>query len=534
VTLLADERTRDRAVAGRDASAPERTSRFRLPSLRGVVAGVAAAFVVLYIVVALLRLRYPYELEWIEGGMVNHVAQLRAGEPLYGPPSLGFTANIYTPLYFVVAAALSVFIGTGFVALRLVSFIASLVLLAALAKLAHRETGDRMAAVIAAGLFAACYRISGAWLDIAREDTLCLALLLWGVVVARDVRSPRRSVLAGVLMSLAFLTKQVALLPALAVGVFLLVSRRGRPSVISYFVTIAAGIGGVSLVLDRITDGWYGFYVWSLPAKHQVADGSYLGFFTEDLAPLLIAVAIGAVGLIALRRQRSDGFAFHAIVGGALVAASYSARLHTGGYDNVLLPVYAEVAVLFAIGVHQLLARPRRAWVGVLAVVACLLQFGNLIYDPAAQVPGRSDEALGDQTIAALRELPQPVYLPGHPWYLAEAGQPANAQSSAIGDVLRGGGTEGRKMAAELWNMVAARRYASIVVDSSVGYSYLPDNLCRYYEPAHPLLASGEVSYPITGTITGPAEVWLPRSAPDNRDCQAIGSWTVGPNGETQ
>jgi hypothetical protein len=133
-----------------------------------------------------------------------------------------------------------------------------------------------------------------------------------------------------------------------------------------------------------------------------------------------------------------------------------------------------------------------------------------------------------------LRQLPQPVYLPGHPWYLDEVGQPTNTQSASIGDVLRGGGAEGRQLAQTLWQLVADQHYRAIVVESAVGYSYLPDNLCRWYEPARPLLPSGEVSYPITGTITGPAEVWLPRAVPDNRDCQAVGSWTIGIDGRTQ
>ena len=183
-----------------------------------MIAVVAGMFILMYVVVALLRLRYPYELEWIEGGMVNHVAQLRSGQPLYGAPSLTFTPDIYTPLYFVVAAVVSIVAGTGFAALRIVSIVASLVLLGALAKLAHRETNDSVAALVAAGLFAACYRISGAWLDIAREDTLCIALLFCSLVVARDARTGRRGVAAGVLMSLSFLTKQVALLPAIGVG----------------------------------------------------------------------------------------------------------------------------------------------------------------------------------------------------------------------------------------------------------------------------------------------------------------------------
>src|SRR5581483_86673 len=265
----------------------------------------------------------------------------------------------------------------------------------------------------------------------------------------------RRAIGAGILLSLAFLTKQVALVPAVGVGMYLLAVRRGRSTVAAYAAAVAVGIAGTSLVFDRLSDGWYGFYVWRLPSEHAVATGSYLGFFTHDLLlPLAVALGIAAAGLVALHRRDRSAFWFHVLVGGALAAASYSARLHTGGYDNVLLPAYGEVAVLF----------------------------GRLVYDPAAQVPSRFDAEIGAETIAAIRALPQPVYLPGHPWYLEQAGLPAGAQSAAIGDVLRAGGPEARAMAGTLWDLVAARHFASIVVESDVGYSYLPDNLCRYYE----------------------------------------------------
>ena len=155
MSLLADGRTHDDIAVIPDAADGGRARRLHLPSAQTVVALVAGLFIVMYAVVALLRLRYPYELEWIEGGMVNHVAQIRAGHSLYGPPSVGFTPDIYTPLYYVVAAGVTFLAGIGFFSLRLVSLLASFALLGALAKLAHRETDSRAAALVAAGLFAA-------------------------------------------------------------------------------------------------------------------------------------------------------------------------------------------------------------------------------------------------------------------------------------------------------------------------------------------------------------------------------------------
>ena len=86
----------------------------------------------MYVVVALLRLRYPYELEWIEGGMVNHVAQLRSGQPLYGRTFGDLHAGHLHTAVLRRRRDRERVAGTGFVALRLVSIVASLVLLAAL------------------------------------------------------------------------------------------------------------------------------------------------------------------------------------------------------------------------------------------------------------------------------------------------------------------------------------------------------------------------------------------------------------------
>ena len=45
------------------------------------------------------RIDYPYDLEWMEGGMLAHGARVAAGEPLYVLPSADFIPFIYPPLY---------------------------------------------------------------------------------------------------------------------------------------------------------------------------------------------------------------------------------------------------------------------------------------------------------------------------------------------------------------------------------------------------------------------------------------------------
>src|SRR5690606_38202171 len=85
-----------------------------------------------------------------------------------------------------------------------------------------RESGSWFAGVTAAGLLAATYAITDGWPDLARVDSLLLALMLLCVVLVRFME--RRSGLwaAGFALFLAFGVKQVALglVPPLALYVF--------------------------------------------------------------------------------------------------------------------------------------------------------------------------------------------------------------------------------------------------------------------------------------------------------------------------
>ncbi|MGZ3453482.1 MAG: hypothetical protein ACXVEF_28010, partial [Polyangiales bacterium] len=63
--------------------------------MRALLAGVSVAFLVMFVVVAVIRSRYPYELEWMEGAMVDHVDRILQGKRLYVQPSIDFVPFIY-------------------------------------------------------------------------------------------------------------------------------------------------------------------------------------------------------------------------------------------------------------------------------------------------------------------------------------------------------------------------------------------------------------------------------------------------------
>ena len=94
----------------------------------------------------------------------------------------------YPPLYYWAGGALVHVFGDSFAPLRALSFAASIACGALLYLLVHGMTGRRAAGVLAAGLFFATYRLAGAWFDLARTDSLHLALVLGcrGVVDLRE------------------------------------------------------------------------------------------------------------------------------------------------------------------------------------------------------------------------------------------------------------------------------------------------------------------------------------------------------------
>ncbi len=316
-------------------------------------------------------------------------------------------------------------------------------------------------------------------------------------------------------LAAAFLTKQSALVPIAAAVPFLW--RRGRSLAVVYTATVGVILAGTTLWFNHATDGWYSQYVLRLAGQHAIATNEYLGFFTHDLfRPLAVMLIVAAVGLLAYRR--GDQGWFWIPVTGGLLFASYTARLHSGGYDNVLLPGYAGVAMATGLGLHAL-TRPavleQRRWVSRVLVAGVLVTFLTLIYVPWHQLPSASTNQAGNRLVADLARLPQPVYLPSQSWLLdvARPGTPTTSQAAALEDLLRGHlRGSNRWLARDLRTDIGEQRFATVVVDSPGAYSYLPKNFntayCRLYTLPH-----RDQLEPVTGTRTAPAAVWVPRTA---------------------
>ena len=481
--------------------------------LRVVTLAGAVLFPVACLAVALLRMGHPFELEWMEGGTLQHVQRVRAGQPLYVEPSLAFVPFIYAPLYYHASAASAALLGDGFAPLRLVSLLASVGAWALVAGIVRRETRDREAAVLAACVLAGTYAESGTFFDLARADGLHLLLLLAAVAVARFRTSAVAAVACAALLVLACLTKQPALLAAPALAV--VHARRGRRQGIAFVAAFLVVLATAVALLDALHHGWFLFYVYGLSGQGPIKRVLVTFWARDVLSPLSIAALATVAGLWSRRaRVGVRDAADWAWLLAALFTPAWASRFNVGSDVNVLMPMHAALAVGLGLAWHELRLRldtlpaDHRAPAATMAWLVCLAQFARLVYAPTALVPRRADREAGQAFVRSLAELPRPVFLPNHPYLLERAGLPAHAHQVGINQILNGAPSAWRdRLAAEQRGAIRDRRYGAIVLD---GWFWFKDDVERCYRPLGPAVPDASAFWPVAGARLRPGTVYLP------------------------
>jgi hypothetical protein len=476
------------------------------------------AFVAVFAVVAFYRIRYPFELEWMEGGVLEHVNRILLGKRLYVEPSLDFISFVYPPVYYYISAALAKIVGFGFLPLRLISFLATAGTLVFIYLIVRRETGSWFPAVLAAFLFAAMYRLSGYWFDLARVDMLFLFFLLPALYLLRFSVSVKSYFVAGIFIALSFLTKQTTLVIAAPLAVYALLADKKSCGA---FLASAAGISAlVTLLLNSSYDGWYYYYVFGIIAKPTPSWSNFMRFWTSDLLiPLFAASALSAFFLYRSFREEKNGFFFYAAMAAGMIGAAWLARMHNETVQNVLIPADAAIAILFGSGLHMALrAAPARfpnkaPEARIVLYALCIIQFGVLSYNPARQLPTKKDIEAGKKVVALIQQIDGEVFFPYHGYLAGFAGKRNYAHAMALYDYLRCTDDAGEyKMVRSAWQALHRKDFSAIVLDSDPYLlawfnNLLPEN----YMPKQEIFNDKSVFWTRTGMRTRPETVYLPK-----------------------
>jgi 4-amino-4-deoxy-L-arabinose transferase-like glycosyltransferase len=473
--------------------------------LRWTVCLVGAVFVLAYMTVALCRMAFPFELDGSEGSIVDHVHRVVSGQQIYVAPSLDFVPTMYTPGYYYAAALVAAVSGDGFVAPRLVSFLASLAVLWLIVAVVRKETGNLGAATLAACLFAATFRATGGWFDLARPDSLFLALLLASLYRLRFATSSRDFAAAGLLLAVSALTKQTALLLGAPLIVYAYVaSRRG---VVAFTAACAGVLLAVGGVLEWTSAGWFFRYVTG-----STGVAHYKIWVDELLWPLPVACLAAAWLAYGGAQTFSDGRRgglFYALTAVGLIGGSYASNVQRHTAPNALMPPFACLAILFGLWLHGALPRTERGATGRATLVVyalVLLQFAALAYNPWRLVPTSADADAGRRLIEAIRTIDGPVLVYDRGYLARLAGKPGHL--SRLSTFALGAQTA-RDVAARMQKAICEGRYGAVVLTAPEEFA---GPLASRYLPAELILA--ETNVPRTVSFGDPSPNLLYRRRP--------------------
>jgi hypothetical protein len=499
----------------------ERAAPLWLRILQGLTLALGALHFVFFAYAVVQRFHYPIELEWMSGGVLEHVDRVSRGEPVYVAPSASFIPFLYPPLYYWLSALVAKAM-TVQAACRVVSVIATLITAVLTHRAAQKLGASRFWALCAPALFFGAYSLSGFWYDLERSDLLMMAMLTGGLVLALGRRDLAPTAIAGALVGGAFFAKQPA-------SVFFLAAVGGLVVAKSYRRAIAFAGGGLALLVPGLallsmkSDGWFWFYCVKMPASHGIDQklntvffiGHPMKAFALAGATTFALVVFGKQVVRALRGRELLGDD-DAIFGAMLAAAAFTSatsRLHVGGFVNVLIFWTTFGAIAFAV-VGSRLAKLHRATEGIL-VVAALLQLAHFLYDPGDAAPDERrylDQKLVEGRIRELEKKGEViVHGRGH------LTQPRHYHSIALIDVMRGG----LPIPSDLVKGLEERKYAAFVVDEFgeltlegiLGKrSELFDIVTRNYFIAQEL--DDRERPPLVGWIAHPSWILRPRQTP--------------------
>jgi hypothetical protein len=505
-----------------------------------IVLWIAVALPALYQIDLLIqaiagRAGYPYDLEWMEGGMLHHALRIRTGQGIYVPPSIDFIPYLYTPLYPTLLALFGGPFGISYLLGRVISIIGlggiAVTAIASLSRARQGQPGATAAGVVLAlGLFAAFYPYVEGWYDLVRADTFFLFMVTAGITglplwaKSDDGIVGHGKVAAGAaLMALAFFCKQTGIF-YVAFGGAIVVAVNWRRAPTYTAMAALVGLGGTWL-LNRSTHGWFWTYVSEIHRAHDFNLERFYASFRNILwhFPALTIVVVAALLLVGVAAHRtgslppparpfvlwSGAFALSTVVGAIGWGTEFA---HFNAYMPALLhgSLAAGAAVPAVIACVRALGRDRRhtesiaTTCGLAAAVPLAITCVLARWQPQRFIPTAADVAAGNRLIAHLRSIDGDIWMPSHPWYPVLAGKTPHVHRMGIKDVT----TRQTRTIDGLDDKLRSHAFAAIVLDNRDLNLELPQ-LLQFYRPASPL-PKDEQPRVFTGANVIPEAIWLP------------------------
>jgi 4-amino-4-deoxy-L-arabinose transferase-like glycosyltransferase len=491
----------------------------QIPKILAMVASIV--FAAMYFVTALPRVLYPYDLDFLEDSVLMQSVRIARHQPVYIPPNADFNPHVYTPLYFWLGGILFMLGGPSLLLLRLLSLGATLATAVMVFWVAKRESGLNWIAISCAGLFFGGYGISGFWYELARVDSLFLALTFGGVVLAVYAKASNRGlVLSALFLALATFTKQTGSVVGvcLALYLFLTIGRRAW-----WFLVAFCGLVIIPLFgLNMITHGWFFYHIFHIGSADPIEFSRLVDYLKDKIFGIMSALTVMAISAALLGGRRLGVGILREqpwLIGiGIGILISGMGRIRVGGNLNNLMPAYAFLclspAILVGEATHQNFLHDSDnkkispSWRNWLVTVLILCQFALGRYSPSSHIPSAGMRQSADRLIQQIASIQGPVFVMMHPYYNLLAGKDPATQIATLWYVRDRGALP---LPHDLIDRIRNHYYAAIVSDES--YFEVPPDLheliTAYYYAAEPL-DSNQSPATNTGVTVRPKIIYLP------------------------
>ena len=509
-----------------------------LPWLVGLA---LAVFALLWTWVALARILYPFDLDFLEDDILVEAWRMANGLPVFLPPNADFVPHAYAPLYMLLSGLVFTLSGPSFLPMRLLSFVATLCSGGLLFWAAYRASRRLTVALLAPGLLIAGYALTGAQYELARVDALFIFLVLAGTLAGiHGADSRRRRILAALLLALGFFSKQSALVFGAGMAAYLLITQRRHA--LDYLVIYLAAVLVPMAIMDRLTGGWSTFYLIVVPQGDPIAPSRILDYarhdLLQDLGPLFaLLIALGMARLRGLPPQSrlSRDWPLFALLA---VLTSGWMRARTGGNLNSLLPAYAFLSLIPVLFFADLLgaedfSTPTRgniveastatapdsvsgamrtgvpSFAPTLLCLAVLWQLALGIYNPLSALPRSGMRESGQRLIERIRQMPGPVLVLEHPFYAFLAGKAPGVALTALWHARLHGVLP---LPPDLADRIRNHYYALVITDDGEypEVSAATDALLNASYRLEPLQPSDDGPQTLSGVVVQPQFYFVP------------------------
>ncbi len=473
---------------------------------------VAVYFLLSYLFVVFKRIAHPFELELYEGIIMDHCIRVFQGKTLYPAPNAEFIPLIYPPLYFWVSAFFMKILGLNFSAARIVSVLSSFLVGFLIFKIVKNETKNNLLAFISSSLFFASYKFTCAWFDIARVDSLFIALIILSIYILKYYKGPVAVVSSGLLLSAAFFTKQFTVFFIFTCAIYLYFSNKKK--FFLFFSTIFATCLGIILTLNFNTKGWFLYYIFYVPSKHSISKISIIDFLIIDLICLSFILI---PTLIYHLRKRKKIYQL-SLMDFSLIAsffASFSARINIAAVRNSLIPLIVFSSISFGISINKLnpyfnsKTEIHKLFLKTAVYLSILFQFALFSYNPKFLIPSTQNYIAGKKFIKKIKSIEGNIFIPKHGFYSTKAGKRMNVHYYSLLDSIYWFKPElfnKKPLPKELLKKIKEKEYTAILLDSLSSNNPLNDIIKKHYFLKETIFEEEEEKYSFPNYIYYPKE----------------------------